>query len=176
MAGENHTTDDRKKLDEVLDSFLGLDDRYVVVGVPQGAKERDGDGDATMAEVAFYNEFGTKNKDGDQHIPERSFLRSAMDENADKYAKYFVKLMRAVIDEKMDTDKALGILGQMGKADVDQKIRSNIPPPNAESTIKKKGRKIKSTKTLIDTGQLRQSITYEVRRGKPTESERDPGS
>ena len=39
-----------------------------------------------------------------------------------------------------------------------EKINSNIPPPNAPSTIKAK----KSTHTLIDTGTMRRSIDTQV--------------
>lgn len=38
------------------------------------------------------------------------------------------------------------------------KILSNIPPPNASSTIKSKG----SSYTLIDTGEMLESVSHEV--------------
>ena len=38
------------------------------------------------------------------------------------------------------------------------KILSNIPPPNAASTIKTKG----SSHTLIDTGEMLESVSHEV--------------
>lgn len=149
---------DKKKVFERVEKNFGeMNGLHVVVGVPEGAEERDEDGPATMAEVAFYNEFGT------EHIPERSFLRSTVDENNRKYVQLYEQLMGAVLEGKISVKKAMGLLGEKAKADVQRKIRSNIPPENAESTIDKK----KSTKTLIDTGQLVQSITYEVRDGKP---------
>ncbi len=42
--------------------------------------------------------------------------------------------------------------------DIIEKINSNIPPPNAPSTIKAKG----SSHTLIDTGEMRRSIDFRV--------------
>jgi hypothetical protein len=47
-------------------------------------------------------------------------------------------------------------LGAFGAAKIQDQIASNMPPPNAPSTIAQKG----SSGTLIDTGRLRQSITW----------------
>lgn len=53
-------------------------------------------------------------------------------------------------------DQALGELENK----VVEKIDSNIPPPNAPSTIKKK----KSSHTLIDTGEARKHVTHQLTR------------
>jgi hypothetical protein len=45
------------------------------------------------------------------------------------------------------------------KTKIHQKIASDIPPPNAESTLKRKAPK---THTLINTGELLGSITYSI--------------
>ena len=50
-------------------------------------------------------------------------------------------------------------LGEKVVADVQRKIVALKDPPNAPSTIAKKG----SANPLIDTGRLRQSIDFEVR-------------
>lgn len=154
--------DQARVLRRVEKNFGEINDLHVVVGVPMGTKARDDGDPATMAEVAFYNEFGTDD------IPERSFLRSTIDENNQKYARLYEKLMGAVLENRTTVKKAMGQLAAKAKADVQAKIRSNIPPPNASSTLEKKKPK---TKTLIDSGQLLQSITYEVRDGKPDGSE-----
>jgi HK97 gp10 family phage protein len=43
-----------------------------------------------------------------------------------------------------------------------KKMLSNVPPPNAESTIKKK----KSSKTLIDTGEMLGHVTHRITEGE----------
>jgi len=160
------TTDKAKVWRRIEKQFGEMNDLHVVVGVPAGAdarkpKEGEKGEPATMAEVAFYNEFGT------EHIPERSFLRSTVDANAGKYAKLYEKLMGAVFEGKLTVRQAMGLLGEKARADVRKTIRSDVPPPNAPATLRRK----KSTKTLVDTGQLSQSITYEVRDGKPGKEE-----
>ncbi len=91
-------------------------------------------------------------------IPTRSFLRSTLDKNRNKYKQLAQKMLAKILEAKLTTDKALNLLGLRIKSDVVAKIDSNIPPPNTEGTIKAKG----SSHTLIDTGSLKQSITYVV--------------
>ena len=43
-----------------------------------------------------------------------------------------------------------------------KKMLSNVPPPNAESTIKKKG----SSKTLVDTGEMVGHVTHRIAEGE----------
>lgn len=130
------------------------DGAHVVVGVPETTGPREDGDPASMAEVAFWNEFGT------DYIPERSFLRSTIDENQTKYFELDARLIGGVFKGKLDLKRAMGLLGEEAKKDVQNKIRSGIEPANSELTIAmKRG----STKTLVDTGQLVQSITYEIR-------------
>ena len=64
--------------------------------------------------------------------------------------------MADIVDPTQIFDLALG---ELEKAHI-AKIDSNIPPPNAPSTIKKK----KSSHTLIDSGDARNHITHKIRR------------
>lgn len=56
--------------------------------------------------------------------------------------------------------KELERVGLWAQGSIQQRISDGIPPPNAESTIRRKG----SSTPLIDTGQLRTSIKYRVKR------------
>jgi hypothetical protein len=58
----------------------------------------------------------------------------------------------ATIDFKGPHDRALIKIENA----IDKKMLSGVPPPNAESTIKKKG----SSKTLIDTGEMLGHVTH----------------
>lgn len=126
---------------------------YVTVGV-QGdqAGQTDGKSGATLAEIATANEFGT------DRIPARSFIRSTMDESRADIANVQQRAFAAVVTGQRSVHDGLSLIGMAAQAKIQAKISSNIPPPNAPSTIAAKG----SSSTLIDTGQLRQSISFEV--------------
>lgn len=92
-------------------------------------------------------------------IPERSFLRSSFDENVSKIQQDMNQQASLVMQGKSTVRRALGIVGIKHVDRVKMKISSNIQPPNSAATIAKK----KSTKTLIDTGAMRNSVHYVVR-------------
>ncbi len=108
----------------------------------------------TLLDVAFWNEFGTR------RIPQRSFIRATVDANAQKYAFLITRLARAVYRGKRTVKEALTALGIAVQGDIRRRISNGIAPPNAARTVARK----KSSKPLIDTGQLRGGITFQVRR------------
>ena len=110
--------------------------------------------DPVVAEYATYNEFGT------EKIPQRSFLRSTYDEQIGKWQKQLENGISAIVNMRADSSRVWKSLGIKAKIDIQKKLRSNIPPPNAPSTIAKKGA---GKTTLFDTGRLVRAITYEVR-------------
>lgn len=133
------------------------------VGVDVGILQKDGsanydEGDATLAQVATYNEFGSK--DG-KHPPERSFLRSTADTNRTKYADRIQKSVEAAVDGKLHIERGLGLVGEMAKNDVVRTIDTLKDPPNAASTVARKG----ANNPLVDTGRLKRSISYQVVKG-----------
>lgn len=122
----------------------------VKVGV-RAAETEAAEGGTDLVDIAMFNEFGTS------RIPERSFLRSTMDENRAKFGK----LLEGAVIQMIDGTPPLlayGRVGMVATGDVQRKIRNHVPPPNAPSTIAKKG----SSTPLIDTGRLRQSIDYTI--------------
>ncbi len=127
--------------------FQHIQDHILYVGV-------FAEDDSTLFKKAIYNEYGTAN------IKKRSFIRSTFDENVGKVQKLLLKRIKIFLDSGGSTDlentyNALGILLQ-GK--IKNKITNLKTPPNKKSTIKAKG----SSNPLIDTGQLRRRIDYEV--------------
>lgn len=127
--------------------------RVVSVGI-QGEEAGEDHEGLTNVELAAIHEWGTR----DGHVPERSFIRSTIDENSAKYHDLAKRLLSMVIDGKKTTFEALSLLGLRVVADIRRTIQRGIPPPNAESTIRQKH----SSKPLIDKGQLINSITYKV--------------
>ena len=63
-----------------------------------------------------------------------------------------------MINERLEVDAALGLLGTWAVAAIQAKIRTNIPPELKQATIDRKH----SDLALVDTGQLLNSLTYEV--------------
>ena len=70
------------------------------------------------------------------------------------------KLLQRVIAGELTEDAALEQFGAWSKGEIQARIARGVPPPNAASTVKRKG----SSTPLIDTGILRSSIDYEVRK------------
>ncbi len=156
---------DLKPLAACLAYLNGL---RVVVGVrgQAGSEVYPGEGQPlTLVDVATVHEFGSANG----VIPERSFLRSTLDRNGKKYAKRLREAIARAIeaaakggDWREAVDRDLSRLGVLAVGDVQQTIRDSGPgwPALSPVTIARKG----SSKPLIDTGRLRQSIDHELRR------------
>lgn len=92
-------------------------------------------------------------------IPERSFIRATVDQKSKMIAKRAGRLMGQVMQGTIDTRRALEILGLYVKGQMQTRISRGIAPPLKPSTIRRKG----SAKPLIDKGQLRASIEFEVK-------------
>ena len=146
----------------------------VLVGVPEGAKAKQrikkaGSPDRTvesgtaLAMVAAVHEFGSP----EQGIPERSFLRSGIREGVPKFNRLNEANLRAVVLGSKTVDQSLDMLGVVASGEVKRKIRQGPFQPLKQATIDRKG----SSKPLIDTAQLVQSITY-VRDGSQSANAR----
>ena len=107
-----------------------------------------------VAEYAFYNEFGTA------HIPARPFMRMAFEKGKAQISSDAASLVEKVVSGAMTPDQALQIMGQRHADRVKYTIKSvDIPPMLDPETIK---RKKGATKTLVDTGVMANSVTFEV--------------
>ena len=83
-------------------------------------------------------------------------MRSTFDETVDKLVRTRGRIIDGVYQGKLTADQGAGLLGELHQADIQKKISSHPPPPNAPSTAKRKG----STGTLVDSGVMRQSIRW----------------
>ncbi|UUM26271.1 hypothetical protein [Acinetobacter colistiniresistens] len=107
-----------------------------------------------MADLAAIHEFGAPGK----NIPERSFLRASLQLNQGKYSQYLLGQLKPMLLGKTSMAATWQFLGQEAQADVQSYMINGKFVPLKPKTIKRKG----SSKPLIDTGQLRQSVTYRV--------------
>lgn len=108
----------------------------------------------TVLEIATIHEFGAPAAG----IPARSFLRATVDEQQSAIRADQHKLAVDFLSGKIGISVALDRLGARVAAKIKERIARGIEPPLAARTVARK----KSTKPLVDTGQLRSSITWEV--------------
>lgn len=148
-----HSRDGRKFIDQILLQHRGAP--LIAVGV-QGSQASavHGDEGLTTADVAAINEFG-------MGVPARPFMRLTFEQRAGDLQKLGRGLEQRVLQGSMTVDNALNVMGTAAVGYVRATLDSGVPPPNAPGTIAKKG----SSQPLIDTAQLKGSITSEVRRG-----------
>lgn len=127
---------------------------HVNIGVLAGEK-RDDEGEvSSMVVVAAANEFGTE----DGRIPSRSFLRSTFDAKKETLARVAAAEVKAITGGTRTVETSLRLMGEYFQGEVIRTIRNHPAPANAPATIAAKG----SSGTLIDSGQLAQSIRYQV--------------
>jgi hypothetical protein len=146
-------TDKDKGYAKTLENAAKAKHGTVKVGIlaAEGSESANKSPGLTVIDVATFNEFGLG-------VPERSFVRGYVDENENLIRNDIKKLALLIVQGKKTTEDALGLLGMKVQGEMQKRISEGIDPPNAPSTIAKKG----SSKPLIDTGQLRASITYKV--------------
>jgi len=121
--------------------------KKVKVGLPKGKVSE------SIIDIGIWNHFGTS-----RGIPERPFLTNAMRDNRSKYRDSMRTAAKLILLGQASMGAVLSKLGIMAVGDIQSEITSLNSPPNAPSTVKKKG----SSNPLIDTGQLRASITWVV--------------
>jgi len=101
-------------------------------------------------------------------IPERSFIRAPFIANQRTYFRMLRKGSRKVLGGRMTREQVLGLIGEKAKADMQRAIARGIPPPIKPGTIRARRKQFgkASSKPLIATGQLRQSITWTITKSR----------
>lgn len=149
--------------DKVRTAFGKVDGSHVKVGVCQNdnkeyelkeGEERSPDGPLTLAEIGAIHEFGAPNAG----IPERSFIRAGVQDRMVTIRSMFKTYAKKINKGEMTQQQALGLVGLQAQAGIQAKFTDGTLAPNAPSTIAAKG----SSRPLIDTGQLRAAISYEI--------------
>jgi hypothetical protein len=153
-----------------------LNDVQVMVGLPANKYHKEKDeqtgkfkrvtkaavksGKAVLlAVIGFIHEYGAPEKG----IPARPWLRPGIRSGKPDYVKLNRRNLIRILQGTMTKEAALRQLGVMAVGKVQQYLRhsENFKPLKA-ATIRAKG----SDKPLIDTGQMMQSVTYELKKGK----------
>jgi hypothetical protein len=92
-------------------------------------------------------------------IPERSFLRSSHDENAEAVLKEAERALGQVLGGQMSLDQYLDMIGRNYVTMVKDYIVELNSPPNHPFTVEQKG----SSNPLVSSGGLVESISYRVK-------------
>lgn len=133
------------KIKQLIEQLKASGEKAVYVGFPAEFNEKvESSDNFNLASLAAVLEFGN------ERIPSRPFLRQTLAENQEKYIALFVKLFESGVS----IDKIYEQIALIAQGDVQQNIVNGKWAANAPSTIKRK----KSSKPLIDTGKLRQSV------------------
>ena len=133
MAGSKYVKDIDRGYKAIMREIDRANNAFVDVGIFEGA--RNPETNTSVAEYATYNEFGTAT------IPARPFMAISFDENIGQITK----------------DARAG-MGRITRIQRTIKGR-DILPKLSESTIAAKG----STKTLVDTGVMVNSVTFAIK-------------
>lgn len=121
----------------------------VKIGFRSGeASESDG---TDICQVAVWNELGTSN------IPSRPFLRESIDLHEDEIREFAVKQKGSILNGTNEKS-ILKKIGVFQKGIVQKHITEGSFVPNSPSTVRSKG----SSKPLIDTGTMRQSVDFVI--------------
>lgn len=91
-------------------------------------------------------------------IPERSFMREGFESCKGQLEELANKLIPKVLHFQMSPKELYSILGEFAVGEIKQYLTDLKTPPNSPVTVKMK----RSSNPLIDTGRLRNSITYKV--------------
>jgi len=133
------------------------------VGWFESSKYPDG---TPVAYVAAINEFGTKD------IPARPMMRPTVKANRAAWMKIIADGSKAVLKGRISMVQVLEAVGLQAVGDVKKTISGITSPPLKESTIKnrqyraKRGKSRGTSKPLIDTGYMFDTITNTVEKKK----------
>lgn len=145
------------KLDAALARYLDGASQTMRAGVLEGSRYPDG---TPTALVAFWNEYGTTHQVNGRTIvtPPRPALRQTAEAKGARWAKIVGVMLRS---NGGDFTAALRVAGEAARADIMETIGTYTTPPNAPSTIAKKGH----DQPLRDTKNYLNSIAFDLVEG-----------
>jgi hypothetical protein len=118
------------------------------VGFLESSKYPDGTSTALVAAINNY---------GSARIPPRPFFSNMVKSKSPGWAAALGSILKATNN---DMARALPLMGEGIKGQLQQSIRDTNDPPLAPSTVRAKG----FDKPLINTGHMINSVAYEVKR------------
>jgi phage gpG-like protein len=134
--------------------------KQVLAGVPEAKARRKGD-PVNNATLAYIHDKGSPS----QNIPARPFMEPGIKDVQVQIEQKLLSAGQAVLEnDPVKAEQKLEAVGLIAQNGIRNKINSNIPPPLKPATLAARRRRGRTgTRTLIDTGSLRNSITYVVK-------------
>lgn len=154
----------KDRVPDLIKAMEAFAHKEVLVGIPSDSSDNSrSDAPITNAQIGFINEFGAP----EMNIPARPFLvpgvEKAWPEAQRHMAKAAEKVLKLTPDPMGMVDKALEGAGLLAQGEVVQMINEGLSPALARSTLaRRRAKGFKGIKPLIQTGSLKQSITYVV--------------
>lgn len=146
--GFSDLTPEGKRYFRELEKLANLE---IQVGFQSGENTYEDGTD--LVDVAAYNEYGSSD------TPARPFMKQSF-ENHEAELQKACDQVNAELSNGGTAEGALKTLGVFAKALVQEEIVEGSFEPNKPSTIKKKG----SDRPLVDTGTMRQSVNYVIKK------------
>lgn len=168
----------------VYEDMKRLAQAEILVGFPEGGPEREETDGPTNAQLAYIHDRGAP----EANIPARPFMVPGIEENMGAIERRMRTAAKQILREKnpLNAAQVLTRVGITAVVGIKRKINEGIPPPLSDYTLRKraergtKGRKgakielllrsfgeapsTEHAKPLIDTGQMRNAVTYVLRR------------
>ena len=135
--------EDKNKMPQISQALQELENYDVQIGVFD---------DEEMILIASVHEYGSLN------VPERSFIRSALDENHQRIDREKERLLGDVLDLRISAYRYYERLGQLMVNIIQERMdQVRTPPLQPETRENRTG-----SNPLVDTGELQSSIEYRV--------------
>lgn len=191
MATRRNDTGVRMTVDRLAalkDDLRLLASVEVLVGVPAGTTERDEPGEPTNATLAYIHDNGAP----EANIPARPFMQPGIESAREQITEKLAQTMRATLrgGGAAKIEQGLAQTGIIAAVAIQNTIAEGVPPPLSERTLRERmkskrkngagARKgaaieldrrwdgqapsVEFAKPLNDTGGLRNSITYAIRK------------
>jgi hypothetical protein len=153
----------RDNVPAVLKSIQDMVGTQLLIGVPAADPERRGDEAINNASIGYIQETGSPAN----NLPARPFLVPGVAAVQGPALAMLKKGAKDALDgDPRAAGRALNAVGLMAQSSVRNTINAGVDPPLAPATLAARRRRGRTgTTPLIDTGQLRNAITY-VLRGK----------
>jgi hypothetical protein len=163
----NALTDTDRGWKKLLTDLAKLRGASVAVGFPE---DEHREGEASVAEVAAYHEYGV----GAMHRP---FLAPTIDEGREELSKFASQQAQGLLTGQLSPTMILGRIGEKAKQMVQKTLRDKRPEwaPLTEETKRRKARKgalrrdiaaefmAGDGNPLIDTGQMINSVQWVIK-------------
>jgi len=154
MSNTRKVKDIDRGWERIKREFKEFNGAATIVGYPEGESgtERHDEAGITLASLAAVHEYGSVAR----NIPERPFQRDTFEKTKPHIKKVIINEFSKVLKNKQGVKKALSAVGEWYTGEMKTMITKGSFTPLSIKTIAKKG----SSTPLIDTGQLRNSITH----------------